>query len=96
MSIVIATQLLEPCTTFILSVDGGITSELLQARTACSDHHLILMVVSTELLEEENRATDVSAVQKARDFYMSCVNEGTCEQSRLLRELRHAEIYPFC
>ena len=50
------------------------------------------MVVSTELLEEENRATDVSAVQKARDFYMSCVNEGTCEQSRLLRELRHASM----
>jgi len=75
---VITTELLEPCTTLIVMM-AVITTELLQARTACSDHHLILMVVSTELLEEENRATDVSAVQKARDFYKSCVNEGTCE-----------------
>ena len=30
----------------------------------------------TELLEEENRFTDVQAVQKARDFYSSCVNDG--------------------
>ena len=72
------TELLEPCTTLILSTDDG-NYHRVTASQDCSDHHLILMVVSTELLEEENRATDVSAVQKARNFYTSCVNEGTCE-----------------